>query len=303
MATRKAAPKKKTAAAAKKKKAAAVKSSSKKSSTSKAKKTKASPKRKAGPKAKASAKATKGRPKAKAAKPKSQKAAAGGVAPSAVDVDAVLEKTASLRAEAWSAWGTVDDDVITHIINPAFMGGPMWPSVRQAYRVARAGSEILIASDGLSDPFEDGSRNGYGLEIFAVTDEPLEKPAPSWLFDAVWQMSQFCAQHGGVADLLDELKLITTELYGVKIPDEHAPRFINDAGRVAVLLGMEPAGRLPFRIEGPLSPIRLVNLKLLTLPELAFVLQGGDGAPAELARRFESQGSPLRSSLSRDSVV
>jgi len=299
MATRKAAPKKR---AAKAKGAAAKKSSSKKSAAAKAKKPAAKAKK---PAAKRPAAKPKAKAKAKAKKPSSKKAAGGAARKAAprVDVDALLTQTATAREAAWSAWGTVEPDVITHLLNPTFMGGPRWPAMRQAYRVARAGTETLIASDGLSDPFEDGSRNGFGLEIFAVTDEPLERAAPSWLFDAVWQMSQFCAQHGGVADLLDELRLVTTELYGVKIPDEHAPRFINDAGRVAVLLGMQPVGRLSFRIDGPLSPIRLVNLKLLTLPELAFVLQGGDGARAELARRFESQGSPLRSSLTRDSVV
>jgi hypothetical protein len=294
MATRKAAgKKKKKKAPAKKRAGAGSKSSSKKSATAK-KKVATAKKTAAGQKKKASSK-----------KPGAAGAAGGAARKAAprVDVDALIAQTSAAREAAWAAWGTVEPDVITHVINPAFMGGPRWPALRQAYRVARAGNETLIASDGLSDPFEDGSRNGYGLEIFAVTDEPLERAAPSWLFDAVWQMSQFCAQHGGVADLIDELKLITTELYDVKIPGEHAPRFVNDEGRVAVLLGMQPAGRLPFRIDGPLSPIRLVNLKVLTLPELAFVLQGGDGARAELARRFESQGSPLRSSLTRDSVV
>lgn len=270
----------------------------------KAKGKKASSKKAAGKKKVPAAKAkVKAKLKTKTkAKAKSQTRAAGGVR-RAVEVDSLISKSGEVREAAWAAWGTVEPDVITHLLNPSLMGGPRWPAMRQAYRVARAGTETLIASDGLSDPFEDGSRNGFGLEIFAVTDEPLAQAAPSWLFDAVWQMSQFCAQHGGVADLLDELKLVTTELYGVKLPEEHAPRFVNEAGRVAVLLGMQPAGRLPFRIDGPLSPIRLVNLKLLTLPELAFVLQGGDGARAELARRFESQGSPLRSSLTRDSVV
>ncbi|MEG1052532.1 MAG: hypothetical protein RSF79_10870, partial [Janthinobacterium sp.] len=73
-----------------------------------------------------------------------------------------MEAGARLRAAACAArdafygtLGTVDADVLAPLVNPAFMGGPRWPSLRQAWRVIRRPDSIVIASDGLSDPFED----------------------------------------------------------------------------------------------------------------------------------------------------
>jgi hypothetical protein len=96
-----------------------------------------------------------------------------------------------------------------------------------------------------------------------VTADPLEEVPGSWLWDMVWQMSQFAASHGGIAALLDEMRLLSTELYDVDIPDTHHDRFVNADGRVGVLLGLTDTAP-PAAIDGPLSRIRLVNIKLLT---------------------------------------
>jgi hypothetical protein len=212
----------------------------------------------------------------------------------------------SARGEVWSGWGDVDADVISHLINPAFMGGPRWPAMRQAYRVVRRGGEILVASDGLSDPYDEDEgptdRNGLGLEVFAVTPERLDPVAPSWLFDLVWNGAQLAAGRGDLLTLLDELGPISTELYDVRVPDTHADRFLNDAGRVGALIGVEDAS-LPSQVDGPLSPIRLVSIVLLTRAELEYVLEHGDDGRAELSRRLTRLAAPLRSSLHRPSFV
>jgi hypothetical protein len=219
--------------------------------------------------------------------------------------ESLVELTAAARLAAWSSWGRVDADVIAHLLNPAFMGGPAWPNLREAFVTARQDLELLIASDGLSDPFpnpEAGDGNGYGLEVFAVTVDPVAEPARSWLFDIVWQTSQNAAADGGLAGLLDQLGLVSIELYDVAIPPSHAERFVSVDGRVGALLGL--AGPPPpARIDGPLSPIRLVNAKLLTLAELDFVVREGEAGRAELAARFTAQGLPLVSSLDRPDCV
>jgi hypothetical protein len=172
--------------------------------------------------------------------------------------------------------------------------------------VVRRGGEILLASDGLSDPFDPDAgpedRNGHGLEVFAVSAERLDPVAPSWLFDLVWNAAQLAAGRGDLTNLLDELGPISTELYDVRIPDSHADRFINDAGRVGALIGVEDSD-LPARVAGPLSPIRLVNLVLLTRAELEYVLEHGDDGRAEIAHSLTHVAAPLRSSLHRPSVV
>lgn len=180
----------------------------------------------------------------------------------AKNLDDVIDETDDDRVQAWSQWGAVDSDVLTHLINPSLTGGPRWPAMRQSFRTARKDGMVLVASNGLSDPWDDGrDENGFGLEFFAITSDPLDTVPGSWLWDIVWQMSQFAAKRGDLAELLDDMGLLSTELYDVGIPERHRSRFVNADGRVGVMLGMieDP---LPSSIDGPLSEIRLVNVKL-----------------------------------------
>lgn len=89
----------------------------------------------------------------------------------------------------WQTVGNVEQDVLDYAISPSLMGGPHWPSTRQAYRVVRRERSILLASDGLSDPFDDveGAGNGFELELFVESadfpkrsTERLATSAHSW---------------------------------------------------------------------------------------------------------------------------
>jgi hypothetical protein len=224
-----------------------------------------------------------------------------------MDHDELMRRTAQARNAAWSTWGTVDEDVFTHLISPMFMGGPKWPGTRQGFRAVRRPDEVLLASDGLADPYDDEddgavARNGLGHECYATTADPLDQLPGTWLWDLVWQTSQFAAGHGGLAGLLDEMTLLSTELYDVGIPDSHRARFVNADERVAVMLGLEDTAP-PSTVDGPLSPIRLINIKLMTLDELDHVLAHNEEGRRELARRYAAQGRPLASGLDRPSVV
>lgn len=223
--------------------------------------------------------------------------------------EAAAMATHEAIAGAWRSWGQLDDDVLTHLINPALMGGPRWPGMRQAYRTARRDdgrAQLLLASDGLADPFDEGEGpanvNGFELEFYAVSSDPIDKVAGSWLWDLVWQMSNFAAQHGGIRSLLDEMGTISTELWDVKIPDASAEAFVNEHGRVGVILGL-PDPLVPARIDGPLSSIRLVNIKLLTLGELEVAAAEADPGRARLAQLFAAQGNASHSSLLRPCVL
>ena len=58
-----------------------------------------------------------------------------------------------------------------------FRGGPSWPNTRQAYMVARWDHALLLAGDGLSDPFDDDGEstvNGLEHEFFTVTTDPID---------------------------------------------------------------------------------------------------------------------------------
>jgi len=220
--------------------------------------------------------------------------------------EALATATKDIVASGWRRWGTVDDDVLTHLINPSFTGGPRWPAQRQAYRTARAGGRVLLASDGLAAPFDPrgpDDRNGLGLEVFAITGDPVEPVAGSWLWGLVWNAAQLAAKHGGIADLIAELGTISTELYDVEVPAPHQARFVNGAGRVGVLLGLVDEVAVPRQVDGPLSTVRLVSVVLLSVRELDYCLAGRDAGRAELVHRLCATGDGLISSLVRPDVV
>lgn len=211
------------------------------------------------------------------------------------------------RTAAWSRWGKLDSDVLTHAINPSVAGAPRWPALRQAYRVARKGGVVLIGSDGLSDPYDAGfgpkDQNGIGLEVFAATDDKSATGvAGTWLFDIVYQVSQVAAAHGELAPLLDKLGLLSLEIWDVAIPASHRQRFFNDDDRVCILLsaGADP---IPTRVSGPLSPIRFMHAQLLLRDELDYLIEHGDEGRRTLADRLITQGVAPLSRLDRPSVV
>lgn len=69
--------------------------------------------------------------------------------------DERLAAACAARDAFYASVGDVQPDVIAHAINPAFMGGPRWPALRQAFSVIRRGANTIVASNGLADPFDD----------------------------------------------------------------------------------------------------------------------------------------------------
>lgn len=215
--------------------------------------------------------------------------------------EAFLEKTYAARDRFVGSLGTVHPDVLAPLMNPAFMGGPMWPDLRQAWRVINCGDNTVIMSDGLSDPFSDdpAPNVGFGVEVLGETSDPVVEPVPAtWLFDLVYQVSQQCAAHGGVRELIDELGLLSLELPS----SDPLKEFETVNGTVGVLLGVElPKTSMMFDLPG--GPVRLVSAKLLWPSELEHVCSWGDAGRQELADRFAADGTHHRSSLFRKPVV
>ncbi len=132
--------------------------------------------------------------------------------------EALLQATYEARDKFVKGLGVANPDVLAPLINPSFMGGPMWPDLRQAWRVVRRGPNTIVVSDGLSDPFSDEPEPnpGFGLEVLAETGDPMpEQMQASWLFDLVYQVSQQCASHGGVRDLIEKLGLLAARIADV----------------------------------------------------------------------------------------
>ncbi|KAL3157930.1 hypothetical protein ABBQ32_012332 [Trebouxia sp. C0010 RCD-2024] len=116
----------------------------------------------------------------------------------------LLERSAAARKDTWQEVGTTEPLVLNDSANPALMGGPKWPALRQAFRVIRPRTgNVILASDGLSDPFDDvtlgeGNVNGFGLEFFIETPsdeiaDSVEDIKRSWQFQLLYTVSQLAA--------------------------------------------------------------------------------------------------------------
>ncbi|MGN6543606.1 MAG: hypothetical protein ACTHK7_01040 [Aureliella sp.] len=211
------------------------------------------------------------------------------------------QATYAARDAFASALGVVSPDVLAPLVNPSFMGGPAWPDLRQAWRVIRRTNGIAIMSDGLADPFDDTDEPncGFGLEVIAETPDPLPSQLErSWLFELVYGISQQCANHGGVAEIVDELGIVSLEL---PVGDS-LQSLANDEGRVGVLLGV-PADDIPRHFQLPAGAALALTATLLFPSELEFVVANGSEGRSQLADRLAENGIHHRSSLTRSPLI
>jgi hypothetical protein len=176
--------------------------------------------------------------------------------------------------------------------------------LRQAWVTVRTPQTTIIASDGLSDPFDDLSEgedgtayNGFGLELYVRTPGDLAVNG-SWQFDLVYAAAQLAADQGNFWAALQKLRYMTAELYHVGVPKE----FQNAEGCAGALLGL-PSDTIPAETTLSLETITIVNVKLLTLRELEYAIQTGKEGREKLAELIIKQGNPTYSDLNRKSVI
>ncbi|MDX1946278.1 MAG: hypothetical protein SFU86_12835 [Pirellulaceae bacterium] len=215
--------------------------------------------------------------------------------------DQRLDETFKAREAYFRTLGNVCPDVWAPLVNPTLMGGPSWPALRQGWRDIRSGNSTIIVSDGLSDPFDDEPEPnvGFGIEILAETTDDIDADVrSSWLFHLVYQVSQNAANHGGFRQAIEEYSVFTMEVYSEGLFDEHE----NEHGRVGLLLGLA-APQFPIEAELPGGNLRVIPVKLLTLPELRYVAEHKQKGREYLCSKFAADGSFHLSSLNRSSVV
>lgn len=215
---------------------------------------------------------------------------------------ALLAEVCQARTNTWQSLGQLDSDVLAPIINPALMGAPAWPALRQAFVKIERPESILLASDGLSDPYEDGPSTGFGLEF--VIESPdlwlrtdIAHLQNSWATQILSQVAQTAADHGGIAHLLESHGVLSMEVWDVDIP---AP-FLGLEGQTGVMLGL-PAPSLPHHFDTPVGEIRLVPITLLTAVELKYILDNGAVGRRTVAELLTQSYLGHASSLDRASL-
>lgn len=219
----------------------------------------------------------------------------------------MLAMACAARDAFYATLGEVDADVLAPLVNPAFMGGPRWPSLRQAWRVIRRADSILIASDGLSDPFEDDDDvfvpRGHLLEV--CIEAPLSAfdggaVQASWLFDVIYQVSQNVADHGSIDLLVQRHGSVSMAL-----DVQDAPMGLEDEnGQVGVLLAQGTA-TIPPSLATPYGAVMLLTATVLQPAEMAHIGEAADKAQSrrDLAAALAASPTGHWSVASRPAVI
>lgn len=221
---------------------------------------------------------------------------------------AAQRATYAARDLYWSNLGETDPELLQV---PVPSDSPMaanWPDADPTFRLVRTENSLIIATEGLSDPFRPGrgaeDANGFGLELFIEVigwqTLSLDRVEASWALSALTHVAQIAAKMGCLAAALEKHGRMTVEL-----PRSAAPKKWREAGasiHPGAVLGMPvPPGRN--QIGGmPLSPVRAIAVTLIFPEELDDCLQGGSAARATLADDLMTTGqghfsNPQRFSL------
>lgn len=221
--------------------------------------------------------------------------------------DPAYQKTYDALQAYWDKVGAVDPDVISYIINPMFLGSPPWPSGKQAFKIIRTAESLIIASDGLSDPFAEDKneqRNGFEMEVFIEVkgqqDMGFDDIKSSAAFALIEQTARQVADWGGITKLLEQINVASSEIPTTSdsIPD----KFLTADGSIGVVFGMVSKGRPKMVPNTPLSPVRIVPVTALLPSEVQEVARSKAGRD-RIAKKLRDAGYHHLSDFGRDELL
>ncbi|WP_421358891.1 suppressor of fused domain protein [Agrobacterium rosae] len=223
------------------------------------------------------------------------------------------------RDQFWEAVGQVETDVLTHLISPSLTGGPEWPTTRQAYRVVRRKNTMIIATDGLSDPFRgiSGGENGFELELFIETPDVYPDHAgqagdiasigKSWAFEIIQNVAGTVAGAGGINEQLDRYTVLSVEVPGVSqshaVQTQVPKRFITDDDCIGILIGAPKQNFGTEITDMPLSPVRIIPITVITAAELDYIRANGANERIALSEKLTESGIGNVSAFMRPDVI
>ncbi|MCL6713763.1 hypothetical protein M8R20_43010 [Pseudomonas sp. R2.Fl] len=185
--------------------------------------------------------------------------------------EAALTAMAGARQTFFAGLGNVRPYPLPPPRHPVFTRGPVWPALRQSWRVIQRPDTTLIFSDGLSDPFDPfdpgnpldaagagTTTAGLGIEVYAEARGALADPGTSWLFELVHQVSQNAVAHGGFLSLLRAQGAFSLQMKATGLPDG----WLSAAGLVTVLVGVR-AATIPAAFPTPRGRVSTVALTMV----------------------------------------
>lgn len=180
---------------------------------------------------------------------------------------ALAEAVAEDRAQMWRAVGDLDRTVVVSTEDPGARGGARWPTDHRAFLRVDRGPSVVVATDGLSDPFDRLARPGTGLGLELALETSSLRGVPTaelwnhWQFRLLYETARRAALQGVCC---------RTGLDTARLPGVAAPASWNDEnGTVGVLLGLR-SPCLPETVELATGEAQLVTVTPLWPEEYAW---------------------------------
>lgn len=221
--------------------------------------------------------------------------------------DPAYRQTCDALQSYWEKVGVVDLGVISYLVNPMFLGSPSWPSGKQAFKIIRTAESLIIASDGLSYPFEedkDDQRNGFEMEVFIEVKGQqgmeLDDIKSSAAFALIEQAAGQVADWGGITKILEQFNVASSE---IPVSSDAIPeKFLTPDGSVGVIFGMVAERRPKIVSNTPLSPVRMVPVTALLPSEVQEAAQS-IARRDRVAKRLSDAGYQHFSCFEREGLV
>lgn len=219
-----------------------------------------------------------------------------------------IQRTQAARNAYWDAIGPSDPELLGYPVSPQVMGQPAWPTQHQNFRIVRTAGSLIIASEGLSDPFGPFSgrtgSNGFGIEVFIELVSWQQQTAndirKSWAFKAVEYAARVAAYAQNLHEAVAGHETISLDLPMACVPDGWVkPGVADPAG--ALLNVAQPPGRST--LQGmPLSPVIVVPVTPIFPEELETCVLEGASERRALANDLLTSGSGHRMNAARKSL-
>ncbi|MGL4305932.1 MAG: hypothetical protein ACRCSF_07235 [Mycobacteriaceae bacterium] len=208
------------------------------------------------------------------------------------------------RHNAWVDLGSVETHVVAAVHNTLASQTPLWPSERQAFLRIQLSDSVVFASDGLTDPYSEGSHIGTGVELYLETRAKNLVADPQLMRDSVhfnllFDAAQDSADAGSeMAEAFTEYGVMSMQLRGSKAEES----WLNADGDLGLLLGV-PAPGIPTKMVIPGGTIRVASVTPIRPDELAYVLANRATGRLHIVEELVDQGYHHYADFNRPSVL
>lgn len=192
-----------------------------------------------------------------------------------------FDATIDARDVYWDQIGDTDPELLSTPATDTDPNAVAWPGGKKIFRLVRTGNSLIIATDGLSDPFADGTgptdRNGFGMEVFIEVpgwqDVEASRIVNCWAFLALRKFADVVAKSRGLTTTLSHHGVMSLELPALAAPPRW--RDASVGGNPGALIDVPLPPGLNRIADMPLSEVRVVPLTLIYPEELQACVKGG----------------------------